>query len=62
MNNVGRTILGGLVTLIGLAALVLAARAQDTAVYLVGLSIFVLSVLFVMLQIKMTFDGEKSKE
>ena len=62
MNNVGRTIVGGFVTLIGLVALVVAARAVDTAVYLVGLSIFVLSVLFVMMQIKITFDERKSKE
>ena len=58
MKDVGTWVLGGCVALLGIAALVLAGRAQDTALYLSALGIFVFSFFFVMMLVRQAFDRE----
>ena len=58
MKNVGNWVLGGCVALLGIAALVLAGRAQDTALHLSALGIFVFSFFFVMMLVRQAFDRE----
>ena len=56
MGDVGKWIMGGVVSLLAVLALFFAAKAQDTAIYYTGLTVFVACVLFVMYQIKRAFD------
>lgn len=58
VRNLGRWIIGGLVTIVGLVALFLASRAEEPAMYYFGLAFFVGSVLFNFLQIKQVFDEQ----
>lgn len=58
MKDVANWVLGGCVALLGIAALVLAGRAQDTALYLSALGIFAFCVLFVMMLVRQAFDRE----
>jgi FtsH-binding integral membrane protein len=59
VRHLGRWIIGGLVAVIGLVALFLASRAEETAMYYSGLAFFIGSVLFNFLQIKQVFDEQK---
>jgi hypothetical protein len=59
MHDVGRWVVGLMMTVIGLFALFLASRASDPVMYYSGLGFFVATVLFNFLQIKQTYD-EKS--
>lgn len=56
MPEVGRWIVGFMVAGVGLFALYLASRAEDTTMYYTGISFFVASVLFNFYQIKQTYD------
>ena len=58
MKDTGAWVLGAAVALLGLAALVLAGRAQDTVLYLSALGIFVFCVLYVLMLVKQAFDRE----
>ena len=53
MNTMGAWISGAAMSLLGLLGLFLAARAGDTAIYFAGLALFVTSVLFVFVLIRL---------
>jgi hypothetical protein len=59
MDDVGRWVVGFMVAGIGLFALYLASRAEDSVMYYAGIGLFVASVLFNFLQVKQAYD-EKS--
>ena len=59
MPNLGRWIVGFMVAGIGLFALYLASRTEESVMYYTGIGFFVASVLFNFLQIKQVYD-EKS--
>jgi hypothetical protein len=56
MPGVARWIVGFMVAAVGLFALYLASRAEDTIMYYTGISFFVASVLFNFYQIKQAYD------
>lgn len=56
MDSTRSWILGGCVGVLGVIALYVAANAHDTAVYYIGLAVFVVCVLFDFYLIKRTFD------
>ncbi len=56
MAETGHWIMGGVMGLIALVGLVLAAGALDTGIYLFGLALFVFGVLFDFWLIKRAFD------
>ena len=58
MKDTGNWVLGAVVALLGVAALVLAGRAHDTALHLSALGIFVFCVLFVLMLVRQAFDRE----
>lgn len=60
VRHLGRWIIGGLVAIIGLFALFLASRAEESAMYYSGLAFFIGSVLFNFLQIKQVYDEQSS--
>ena len=57
MPDVGRWVVGFMVAVVGLFALYLASRAEDSVMYYTGISFFVASVLFNFYQIKQAYDG-----
>ena len=57
MPDVGRWIVGLMIAGVGLFALYLASRAEDTIMYYTGIGLFVASVLFNFYQVKQTYDG-----
>lgn len=56
MKSVGRSSLGAVIVILGLAGLATAAAVQETGVYYAGLAVFLLSVLAVFWLIKLSFD------
>ncbi len=57
MPDVGRWVVGLMIAGVGLFALYLASRAEDTIMYYTGLGLFVASVLFNFYQVKQAYDG-----
>ncbi|MDJ0610311.1 MAG: hypothetical protein QNJ67_15145 [Kiloniellales bacterium] len=64
MNAAMKWVTGGVVLLIGLVGLFLAANATDSSLSFAGFAIFVTSLLYVLLQVKLSFDqkGAPGKE
>lgn len=58
MPDVGRWVVGFMVAVIGLFALYLASRAEDSVMYYTGIAFFVCSVLFNFYQVKSAFDEQ----
>lgn len=56
MPDVGRWIVGLMIAGVGLFALYLASRAEDTIMYYTGIGMFVASVLFNFYQVKQAYD------
>ena len=56
MPDVGRWIVGLMIAGVGLFALYLASRAEDTIMYYTGIGLFVASVLFNFYQVKQAYD------
>ncbi|MFO1145805.1 MAG: hypothetical protein U1E33_04260 [Rhodospirillales bacterium] len=56
MPEVGRWVVGFMVTVIGLFALVLASRTGDPVMYYTGIGFFIAAVLFNFLLIKQAYD------
>lgn len=56
MPDVGRWVVGLMIAGVGLFALYLASRAEDTIMYYTGLGLFVASVLFNFYQVKQAYD------
>jgi hypothetical protein len=60
MAGAGKFIVGGLVVLLGLIGLFLAASAKDDGIYLFGLAVAAFAVLWVFGAIKKAFDSIES--
>ena len=56
MPDVGRWTVGLMIAGVGLFALYLASRAEDTIMYYTGIGLFVASVLFNFYQVKQAYD------
>ena len=56
MPDVGRWTVGLMIAGVGLFALYLASRAEDTIMYYTGIGMFVASVLFNFYQVKQAYD------
>ena len=56
MPDVGRWTVGLMIAGVGLFALYLASRAEDTIMYYTGVGMFVASVLFNFYQVKQGYD------
>ena len=56
MPDVGRWMVGMMIAGVGLFALYLASRAEDTIMYYTGIGLFVASVLFNFYQVKQAYD------
>ncbi len=61
MGTVGKWILSGVVGLLGLLGLFVAAGAHSGPVYYAGLLLFVVAVGFVMYQIKRAYDLQERR-
>lgn len=62
MNNqhgIGSWVLGGVMGIMALLGLILAAYAQERAFYTIGLALFVFSCGFIFFLIKHAFDNRK---
>ena len=59
MKNIGTWIMGAVTTVMGLAALFVAARAGHGIGEYAGVGLFVFCVLFVFLLMKTSFDHEE---
>jgi hypothetical protein len=57
MEGTARWFVGGLVVIVGIIGLFLAAHAHDRGIYGFGLALFTFAVLFVFGQIKQSFDA-----
>lgn len=57
MAGTGKWIVGGIVSLLGLAGLFLAANAKDNGIYLFGLAVAAFAVFYVFAAIKNAFDS-----
>jgi hypothetical protein len=55
-KDFGRWVVGFMVAVIGLFALYLASRAEDSVMYYTGIIFFIGAVLFNFFQIKQVFD------
>lgn len=60
MPELSRWVVGFMVAVIGLFALVLAARTTDAVMYYTGIGFFIAAVLFNFLQIKQVYDEQAS--
>ena len=56
MSTAMKWVTGGVVLLIGFVGLFLAANATDGGLSFAGFAIFVTSLLYVLLQVKLSFD------
>ena len=57
MDGTGRWIAGGVVAILGVIGLFLAAGAADRGIYLFGLALFAFAILYVFALIKQGFDS-----
>jgi hypothetical protein len=55
-QDLGRWVVGAMVTITGLFALYMSSRADDRVMYYVGIFFFIGCVLFIFLQIKQVYD------
>jgi len=57
MAGTGKWIVGGIVSLLGVVGLFLAANARDDGIYLFGLAVAAFAVFYVFTAIKNAFDS-----
>jgi hypothetical protein len=62
MANSGKWIVGGIVSLLGVIGLFLAANAKDNGIYLFGFAIAAFAILYVFAAIKQSFDGKPADD
>ena len=62
MNLQVKWLMGAFVMLLGMVGLYLAVHATDGGLYFAGLAIFVTCLLYVLLQIKLTYDQRPTRE
>ena len=53
---------GGFVSFLGLIGLFLSANAKDGELYFAGMAVFVTCVLYVLLQVKLSYDRSDAKK
>ena len=56
MQGTGIWAVGGIMAILGIVGLILAAHAEDGAMYLVGLVFFLFTILFDLWLVKQSFD------
>jgi len=61
MAGTGKWIVGGIVSLLGLIGLFLAANARDDGIYLFGLAVAAFAVFYVFAAIKNAFDSAEQR-
>ena len=59
-KDLGRWVVGLLAAIIGLLALYIASKTEDTVMYYTGIFFFIGTVLFNFLQIKQVFDQQSA--
>lgn len=59
MQGTGKWIAGGMIGLIGILGLFLAAKSHDATFYYAGLAVFALAVLIIGAMVKRGFDLEE---
>ena len=62
MANTGKWIVGGIVSLLGVIGLFLAANAKDNGIYLFGFAIAAFAILYVFAAIKQSYDGGTARD
>jgi hypothetical protein len=62
MADSGKWIVGGIVSLLGLIGLFLAANAKDNGIYLFGFAIAAFAILYVFAAIKQSYDGKPARD
>lgn len=60
MSGIGIWVVGASMAFLGLVGLVMASRAEGSAVYWIGLGLFICCVLVVFGLIKEAFDGKRA--
>jgi hypothetical protein len=60
MANTGKWIVGGIVSLLGVIGLFLAANAKDNGIYLFGFAIVAFAILYVFAAIKQSYDRKSA--
>ncbi|MBM3600374.1 MAG: hypothetical protein FJX35_19410 [Alphaproteobacteria bacterium] len=61
MGDVSKWIVGAAVAVLALIGLIVAAKAQDSTMYWVGLAIFVFAIGFIFNMVKRNFDAADQK-
>ncbi len=62
MANVGKWIVGGILSLLGVIGLFLAANAKDNGIYLFGFAIAAFAIFYVFAAIKESYDRKPSDD
>ncbi len=62
MANTGKWIVGGILSLLGVIGLFLAANAKDDGIYLFGFAIAAFAVFYVFAAIKQSYDGKIARD
>jgi hypothetical protein len=59
MDGIAKWCIGGVVAVLGIVGLFLAARAVDQGIHLFGLALFLFAILYVFALIKQGFDAHE---
>lgn len=62
MANTGKWIVGGIVSLLGVIGLFLAANAKDDGIYLFGFAIAAFAIFYVFAAIKQSYDRKPAED
>ena len=62
MANTGKWIVGGVVSLLGVIGLFLAANAKDNGIYLFGFAIAAFAIFYVFAAIKQSYDRKPTDD
>ncbi len=62
MANTGKWIVGGVVSLLGVIGLFLAANAKDNGIYLFGFAIAAFAIFYVFAAIKQSYDRKPAED
>jgi hypothetical protein len=62
MADMGKWIVGGIVSLLGLIGLFLSANAKDNGIYLFGFAIAAFAIVYVFGAIKQSYDSKPARD
>ena len=62
MANTGKWVVGGVVSLLGVIGLFLAANAKDNGIYLFGFAIAAFAIFYVFAAIKQSYDRKPTDD